>query len=72
MENFVNLLLGPAGTLVLALIIIYGNWRKWWVPGWLYRDKEAEAQEWKEAALKGTHVAERLVDLHETTRREER
>lgn len=70
MDHVVDLLLGPASSLVLTLIIIYGNWRKWWVPGWLYRDKEAEAAEWKEAALKGTHVAEGLVDLHKEVRKE--
>jgi hypothetical protein len=64
MDNgILDILLGPAGALVFAILVIYGGWRKWWVFGWQYREKCDEADEWKKAALEGTRVASRAVDL---------
>ena len=65
MDSVLTLLLGPAGVTVLVLLIIFGGWKKWWVFGWQYKDMEAEKNEWKEAALRGTRVAERVVTAHE-------
>jgi hypothetical protein len=65
MEHFLNLLLGPAGVTVLTLLILFGGWKKWWVFGWYAKDKEAEAAEWKAIALRGTQVAERVVQIAE-------
>lgn len=65
MQQILTLLLGPAGVTVLLLLITFGGWKKWWVFGWQYKDMEAEKNEWKEAALRGTRVAERVVTAHE-------
>lgn len=57
---------------MLALVILYAGWKKWWVFGWQYRDLERDRNEWKNAALNGTLVARKAVDLahdaHETTK----
>ena len=63
MNDLMQLLLGPFGTLVLALTILFGGWKKWWVFGWQYKDAVAEKDEWKEAALRGTAIAEKVVRL---------
>lgn len=47
-----------AGVVVILIVILYGGWRRWWVFGWQYRDCVDEKNEWKEAALKSTHIAE--------------
>jgi hypothetical protein len=65
MQDVINLLLGPLGTLVFALFVIFAGWRKWWVFGWQYRDLIGDRDEWKNAALRGTRVAERTIALHE-------
>jgi hypothetical protein len=65
MEQFLSLLLGPAGVTVLTLLLLFGGWKKWWVFGWYAKDKEAEAAEWKAIALRGTAVAERVAKIAE-------
>ena len=65
MDHALQLLLGPSGVVVLVLFILYTGMRKAWVFGWMYREKEAEVKEWKEAALRGTRVAERALSVHE-------
>jgi Mn2+/Fe2+ NRAMP family transporter len=69
-NDIVNLLLGPAGTLVFALVVLFGGWKRWWVFGWAYRDVLKDRDEWKEAALRGTRVAERTIALHEKGRKD--
>lgn len=64
-DEILRLLLGPLGTLVLALVIIFTGVRKVWVFGWQYKELHAEKNEWKDAALRGTHIAERVVTVHE-------
>lgn len=71
MDHILTILLGPGGVTVLVLLIIYGGWKKWWVFGWAYRDKEKEAKEWKAIALRGTHVAERVVRIAEKSNDDE-
>lgn len=64
MDNgLLDTLLGPAGALVFAILVLYGGWRKWWVFGWQYREAISEKEEWKRAALEGTRVASKAVDL---------
>lgn len=48
---------------MFALVGIFAFYKKWIVPGWLYRDTVAEKNEWKDAALRGTRVAERAVSI---------
>lgn len=60
MEGLLQILLGPFGTLVLALVILYGGWKKWWVFGWYARAVEEERDMWREQALRGTKIAEQV------------
>lgn len=72
MDDILNLLLGPLGTLVLALTIIVTGWKRMWVFGWHYTEEVEEKLEWKEIAMRGTNIAEKsaataekVVTLHE-------
>lgn len=50
-----------AGVVVILIIILYGGWKKWWVFGWQYRECVDEKNEWKQAALRSTHIGEAVV-----------
>lgn len=67
-SELIHLLLGPGGLLVALLIIIYTGIKKIWVFGWYAREVRADRDEWKEAALRGTRVAERVVTQQEEVR----
>ncbi len=56
-------LLRDAGVLGALLFALMGGWRRWWVWGWAYDEKAQEAKEWRELALSGTTIAERMVDI---------
>lgn len=58
MDELLRLLLGPFGTLVLALTILVTGWKKMWVFGWYAREVERRENEWREIALRGTKIAE--------------
>lgn len=60
-EELIRVLTGPGGLLVALLVIIYTGVKKLWVFGWYAREIRADRDEWKEAALRGTRVAERVV-----------
>lgn len=63
MDELLRILLGPFGTLVLSLLIIFGGWKRWWVFGWHYHEVKKERDEWKEAALRGTKIAEAVATV---------
>lgn len=63
MNELLNVLLGPLGTLVLSLLILFGGWKRWWVFGWHYAEVAKEKDEWKEAALRGTKIAEAVATV---------
>ena len=63
--DLIRLLLGPGGLLVALIIIIFTGVRKIWVFGWYAKEMKADRDEWKEAALRGTRVAERVVTQQE-------
>lgn len=65
MDEILSLLLGPFGTLVLSLVILFGGWKRWWVFGWHYRETVDEKNEWKAIAMRGTQLAEKAVTLKE-------
>lgn len=46
--------LGVTGLLFAAL---FGLYKKWWVPGWAYRELERERDEWKQMAIHGLEAA---------------
>lgn len=71
MTTLFSQILGPVGALVMALTILFGGWRKWWVFGWQYKDVVSEKNEWKKAALRGTKIAERVVTAHEAERKDD-
>lgn len=65
MEEILQLILGPAGVTVLVLVLMFTGWKGLWVFGWQYKDMKQDRDEWKEAALRGTRVAERAIEVHE-------
>lgn len=65
-QEVIQLLLGPAGTLVLALTILFGGWRRWWVFGWHYAEVASERDEWKVIAMRGAQIAEKVVSIQES------
>jgi Mn2+/Fe2+ NRAMP family transporter len=65
MDQVLTQILGPLGALVFALFIIFSGFKRWWVFGWQYKEKVRELNEWKDAALRGTRVVERVVTLAE-------
>ena len=70
-------LLGRASIVVFLVLALVGLHRKWWVPGWYYRDleerhsrikerldrAEENADAWKEAALTGTRIAKESTSI---------
>jgi len=69
-DSLIRVLTGPGGLLVALLIIIYTGVRKLWVFGWYAKEILQDREEWKEAALRGTRVAERVVKAHEEEKRD--
>ena len=68
MNEVINLLLGPLGLTVALLVVLFAGYKGWWVWGKDYARMEKEKDEWKEAALRGTRVAERAVTIHEAAK----
>lgn len=70
MDHLLEQLLGPLGLTVFILFTLFAGWKGWWVWGRDYRRLEKEKDEWKDAALRGTKIAERVVSRvereHET------
>ena len=62
-SDWLDKVLGPGGALVLALVVIFGAIRKWWVPGWVYADVVRERDMYREMALKGVSAAEKLATV---------
>lgn len=56
-------LIGQGGVIPLFIIILYTGVKKKWVFGWYLTELLNDRNEWKEAALHGTRVASRAVDL---------
>lgn len=57
-----------AGVIGLLVVFVVGIVRRWWVPGWLYREKEAECNVWKELALQGTRLTGAAIKVAEHRR----
>ena len=69
--ELIRILTGPGGLLVALLVIIFTGMKKKWVFGWYAREIREDRDEWKEAALRGTRVAERVVSVREKERDDE-
>lgn len=54
-------LIQDAGVVGVLVSIIVGGLRGWWVPGWMYEQQKRELEQWKQLALSGTTMAERLT-----------
>lgn len=63
MDEILSLLLGPTGTLVICLFIIFSGWKRWWVFGHQYTEEKEEKKMWREIALRGTEIAETVAKL---------
>lgn len=50
-----------SGLAFVYFLIIYGGYKQWWVWGWLYKQAIQERDQWKDAALKSTSLAETFV-----------
>lgn len=50
------------GLVGLLIIIVWGGAKGWWVYGREYKEMKQDRDEWKEAALSGTTIAERAID----------
>lgn len=60
------------GVIGVLVLVILGIWRRWLLPGWVRSDWQEERREliadrdrWREAALRGTDLAENAHDTHE-------
>jgi hypothetical protein len=61
MDHLLDLLLGPLGLTIGLIFALVSGWKGWWVWGKDYRKLEREKNEWKDAALRGTRLAEHVV-----------
>lgn len=56
-------LIREGGAIAVLLLLILGTFTKrWFVPGWIYREMELQKDEWKELAQQGTTVAKRTSE----------
>lgn len=62
MDELLRLLLGPLGLTVSLLFIVYARFKGWWVDGPTHGKVVTEKDEWKTAALRGTKIAETVVE----------
>lgn len=71
MEEFLQLLLGPLGLTIFVLFVLFSGWKGMWRFGRDYdrmeEKNEKEIEFWREAALRGTELAEKAVTLREET-----
>lgn len=65
MEQWVQLVVGPAGALIVLLLALVGSIKGWWVPGWQYRDVVRDRDRWMDTALRGLEVADRTTTVIE-------
>lgn len=62
MNEFVTILSGPFGVIVLCVFIGVAGFRKWWVWGYQLKEAERREEEWKRAALQGSFVSKQLAE----------
>ena len=55
--DFVNRLT-PVGFLVVTL---FGFWKRWWVPGWMYEEKVNQMAWWRSIATKALNISEQVL-----------
>jgi len=52
-----------AGAIGILVLILVGGYKKWWVWGHLYEASQRERDEWRDIALRGTELADRIVEI---------
>lgn len=57
--------LSAMGVTGLLVLIIIGGMKRWWVFGWIYREKHDECERWKDLALRSLSVSEDIADVVE-------
>jgi hypothetical protein len=57
--------LSGAGLPVLAVLILLGGWKRFWVWGYQLEEMRQERDEWRRMALRGTEFAERAISVVE-------
>jgi len=62
-------LISQGGLPVIALLILIGGHKKWWVFGWQYTELQTQLTEWRELALNGTLAADKALGLAERVTR---
>lgn len=55
-------LIQAGGIAFLLFIALFGVFRGYWFPGYMYRDLEQDRDEWKAIALQNMRVAATAVD----------
>lgn len=63
MDEYLNLLLGPGGVVVILLFILFTGLKKMWVFGYQLVEEKEEKKMWREIALRGTSIAEQVAKL---------
>lgn len=63
MDEYLNLLLGPGGVVVILLFILFTGLKKMWVFGYQLVEEKEEKKMWREIALRGTAIAEQVAKL---------
>lgn len=56
-------LISQGGLIPVLILLLFAGHKKWIVPGWYVKEILNDRNEWKEAALHGTRIASRAVDL---------
>lgn len=52
-----------AGAIGILVMILLGGYKKWWVWGYMYESAIKERNEWRNIALRGTELADRIVEV---------
>lgn len=57
--------LARGGLVGVLAVIVVGALNEWWVPGKTYRRALADAERWRDLAMRGSGIAEKAVGLVE-------
>ncbi len=56
-------LIRDGGSLTFLALALFGIYKRWWVPGWLYRSEQERADRWEQLAWSLTNAAQKAVDV---------
>ena len=52
---------GPNGAFFLLIAAVFGIWRGWIVPGWIYEEMRASRDKWEFIATRNALLADRIT-----------